>query len=171
MTQDKRFFIVENLKGTPIHVEHPKPKEGRDIKLGAYGARAISEEEWQGSLFLTAMIDAGHLKTYHSDKAPAPVPPLPPEAPIAPRHRQAIFEMAFGEGEVDGQLLAIDIINLVPRRVAAYGKNDLDLDYLKNVHHENLKWALWLLENFERAKYKDRIPIIRKRMEEIRLMF
>lgn len=171
MTKNNRFFVVENLKVTPIHVQHPKPKEGRDITLGAYEARVINEQEWEDSLYLMTMIDAGHLKTYHCDKPAEPVPSLPPEAPLARRDRQAIFEMALGEGEVDGQLLAMDIINLVPRRVAAYGENNLDLGYLKKVHYACLKWVLWLLENFERAKYKDRIPVIKKRMAEIRGMF
>jgi len=167
----KRFYIVENPHSTPIHVLHPSG--GKDIKLGAYEARVINKKEWKDSPEFIGAEAAGLIETYTSHEPPEPVPSLPTEAPSDPRSRRAIFEMAFGEGKVEDQLLAMDIINLEPRRVIAYGEREdanIDRDYLKNVHFYDLKWALWLLESFGRAKYKDRIPVIKKRMEEIRGM-
>jgi len=61
MSEEKkgRFFVVENLKATGIHIQHPS--EGRDIVLAGYGAEVVKHEEWKDSVFLEQMLDEGHV--------------------------------------------------------------------------------------------------------------
>ncbi len=171
--EKKRFFIVENLKATGIHILHPSG--GRDIILSGHGAEVIKHEEWKDSEFLDQMIDAGHVKTYWANKRPTQVPVLPPEAPQDPASKNVIYEMALGEGTFpDGQSKAVALINLVPEEHTTWqGPGQRKLfrsDYLKNVHYERLQWAKWVLENFPRAKKRDRLSMIKKRLKEIEAM-
>lgn len=172
MTEEtKKFFVVENLQYSGIHIVHPKPLEGRDIVLGAWEARIIPYGEWKDSPYLLEQVDVGRVKTYHSDKRPAPVPNLPPEAPTHPESVRVIYRIALGNTEIEGESLPTMLINLVPRREGVFtgDKNaNVDVTFLKERMYPILEWAQWVLENFPRARFKKRIPMIKKRMAEIR---
>jgi len=174
MTEEKdkgKFFVVENLQFSGIHIEHPKPLEGKDITLGAWEARLIPEEEWEASPYLLEQVEAGRVKVYHSEARPAPVPTLPPEAPTHPEDVRAIFRIALGDTEIEGESLPMMLINLSPNKEGVYTghvESNVDVTFLKERMFYILKWALWVLENFPRARFKKRIRPIKKRMEEIR---
>lgn len=175
MTEEKKeegkFFVVENLQFSGIHIEHPNPRDGKDIVLGAWEARIIPKDEWEDSPYLLEQVDAERVKVYHSDKRPAPVPSLPPKAPTHPEDVRTIFRIALGDTEIEGESVPKMLINLSPNREGVYtgdaGAN-VDVTFLKERMFYILKWALWVLENFPRARFKNRIPLIKKRMEEIR---
>jgi len=166
-----KFFVVENLQYGGIHIEHPRPLEGKDITLDSWEAKIIPEDEWKDSPYLLEQVDVGRVKVYHSDTRPAPVPKLPPEAPTHPESVRTIYRIALGDTEVEGESLPMTLINLSPNREGIYtGDTDANVDvtFLKERMYPILKWAGWVLKNFPRARFKDRIPAIEKRMEEIR---
>ena len=177
MARDKdsgKFFVVENLQFSGIHIEHPNPRDGKDIILGPWEARVIPEEEWESSPYLLEQSDLGRVTTYHSDKRPAPVPKLPPNAPTHPESVRAIYRIALGDTEIEGESLATMLINLVPRRwegafLSEGVGTDVNVDttFLKERMYPILKWSLWILENFPRTRFEGRIPQIKKRMKEI----
>jgi len=170
-----KFFVVENLHYSGIHIEHPNPKEGKDIVLDSWEAVVVPYEEWEKSPYLLEQAELGRVATYFSDKRPAPVPKLPPEAPTHPESVRAIYRIALGEGEIEGESLPQMLINLVPYRFGdiyvgeSTGGADANVDvtFLKDRMYPILKWALWVLENFPRSHFKNRIPMIKKRMKEI----
>ena len=173
MSEEKtgKFYVVENLQYSGIHIEHPNPKEGKDIVLGPWEAKIIPYEEWKDSPYLLEQVEVGRVKTYPSDKRPAPVPALPPEAPTHPESVRAIYRIALGDGEIEGESLPMMLINLVPHMEGVYtgGETaDVDATFLKDRMYPILQWALWVLENFPRTRFKKRIPAIKKRMAEIR---
>jgi len=171
MAGDKKgkFFVVENLQYSGIHIQHPN--EGRDIVLGHWEARVIPHEEWVNSPYLDEQVEVGRVKTYFADKRPAPVPLLPPEAPSNPRSVRAIYQIAIGNTQIEGESFSTMLINLHPYREGVYtgdSESNVDTTYLKETMFPILKWALWVLNNFPRSRFKNRIPMIEKRMEEIR---
>ena len=175
MTEEKkrRFFVVENLKATGVHIQHPSG--GKDISLGRYGAKVIRNKEWKDSEYLDQMEDEGHVKTYWATKRPAQIPVLPPEAPQDPASRNIIFEMALSAGTLpDGESKAVTLINLVPVEDTSFQgpgqRRVFRSTYLKETHYERLHWAKWVLENFPRNPHKGRIEMISKRMAEIEAM-
>lgn len=173
MTEDKkgRFFVVENLRYSGIHIQHPKPKDGRDIILGPWEARIIPHGEWVDSPYLDEQVELGRVKTYPANKRPAPVPKLPPKAPTNPISVRTIYQIALGSAEIEGESLSTMLINLHPYRAGVYtgdSESNVDTTYLKETMFPILKWAQWVLENFPRSQFKNRIPMIKKRMAEIR---
>ena len=176
----KRFFVVEHLHAGAQHIAHPDG--GKDIGLGPYEAKIISNKEWKNSPFLDQVIDEGRVKTYWTSKRPAPLPILPPEAPMKVSQRNTIWTIAFGDGkcitEVSGRVveesLAEMLINLVPDESTSYEgpgrRKILTSPYLKGEHYETLHWAKWLIENFPRAPFPERVKMIEKRMAEIKEM-
>ena len=169
--ETKKFFVVENLQFSGIHIEHPKPREGKDIVLDSWEAKIISEEEWKDSPYLLEQVDVGRVKVYHSDTRPAPVPTLPPEAPTDPRDVRAIYRIALGDTDIEGESLPMILINLSPNKAGVFTGNiaaNVDVTFLKERMFYILEWAMWVLENFPRARFKNRIKPIKKRMEEIR---
>jgi len=166
-----KFYVVENLQFSGIHIEHPHPQEGRDIALGPWEAQIVPYEEWKDSPYLLEQIELGRVKAYWSDTRPAPVPTLPPNAPTHPESVRAIYRIALSNGEIEGESLATMLINLVPYREGVYTddrQDNVDATFLKERMYPILEWALWVLENFPRARFKNRIPAIKKRMAEIK---
>lgn len=181
-----RFFVVEHLFAGCQHIAHPDVMLGgaKDIALGPYEAKVVSYEDWKDSPYLDQCVDEDRVKTYWSDKRPAAVPNLPPEAPMKVSQRNAIWSIAFGAGKIKTQMASGDVveedvatmlINLVPEETTSYqgpgrDRTVLTSDYLKKEHYETLHWAKWLIENFPRSKHKKRIRQIEKRMAEIEQM-
>lgn len=187
MSEEKkgRFFVVEHLHAGAQHIAHPDVRTGgqRDISLGPYEAKIIPYEEWKDSPFLDQSRDEGRVKTYWANERPVPVPILPLEAPQKVTQRNAIWTIAFGEGKCvtempSGQIIEEDLatmlINLVPEESTSYEgpgrRKILSSPYLKGEHYETLHWARWLIENFPRAPFPERLKIIEKRMAEIKEM-
>ena len=175
MSEEKkrRFWVVENLKATGIHIQHPSG--GKDISLTKYGAVVVKNEEWKDSEFLDQMIDEGYVKTYWAARRPAQIPVLPPEAPQDPASRNVIFEMALGDGVFpDGESKSVALINMVPMEDTSFQgpgqRRVFRSTYLKEVHYDRLFWAKWVLENFARNPHEDRIGIIANRLAEIEKM-
>ena len=171
--QKRRFFVVENLKATGVHIQHPS--EGKDISLTGYGAAVIRNKEWKDSEYLDQMVDEGHVKTYWATKRPAQIPVLPSEAPQDPASKNVIFEMALGAGVFpDGESKPVALINMVPMEDTSFQgpgqRKVFRSTYLKEVHYERLHWAKWVLENFSRNPHPGRIEMIQKRMAEIEKM-
>jgi hypothetical protein len=167
-----KFFVVENVKFSGIHIQHPRPMDGgRDIALGSWEAKIYPHEEWENSPFLAEQIDEGRVKTYFADKRPAPIPKLPPEAPTNPESVRTIYRIALGDAEIEGESLPVMLINLSPNREGVYTEyrgGNVDAAWLKDTMFPILEWALWVLNNFPRARFKNRIPLIEKRLDEIR---
>jgi hypothetical protein len=171
MEQTGKFFVVENLGFSGIHIQHPNPREGRDIVLKSWEAKVIDPEGWDRSPYLDELEEQGKIKVYYADKRPAPVPNLPPEAPHDPRSLRAIYEIAIGDTVIEGESYSTMLIGLNPFLQGVYTGRGADVDtaFLKEQMYPILEWALWVLDRFPRAKYrKERIPMIKKRMEEIR---
>jgi len=167
-----KFFIVENPKFSGIHIQHPRHFDGgRDIKLNSWEAKVYPYEEWENSPFLEEQIEEGRVTIRFSDKRPAPIPKLPPEAPSHPESVRTIYRIALSNAEIEGESLPTMLINLHPYREGLYTEDresNVDATWLKERMFPILKWALWVLENFPRSRFKYRIPMIEKRMEEIR---
>ena len=172
MSEEKgKFFVVENLGFSGIHIQHPNPREGRDIVLDSWECRVVPYEEWQKSPFLDELVEKGMVKAYHDDRRPAPVPKLPPEAPNDPRSQRAIYEIAIGDSWIEGESLATMLVGLNPFKEGMFtGRGaDVDTTFLKETMYPILEWALWILERFPRSQFrKQRMPMIEKRMAEIR---
>lgn len=181
----KRFFVVEHLHGGAQHIVHPDVATGgqKDIGLSPYEAKIISYEEWEKSPFLDQARDEGRVKTYWADKRPAPLPFLPPEAPMKVSQRNTIWTIAFGDGvcisetgtgQIVEESLAEMLINLIPDESTSYEgpgrRKVLSSPYLKGEHYETLHWAKWLIEHFPRAPFPERVKMIDKRMAEIKEM-
>jgi len=187
MTEEKkgkrgRFFVVEHLHAGALHIAHPDRGQ-RDIALGPYEAKIVPYEEWKDAPFLDQVRDEGRVKTYWADKRPVPMPTLPPEAPMKVTQRNAIWTIAFGDGKCINEMpsgdiveedLAVMLINLIPEESTSYEgpgrRKMLSSPYLKGEHYETLHWAKWLIENFPRAPFPDRVKLIDKRMAEIKEM-
>ena len=185
-TKRGRFYVVEHLFAGGLHIAHPDVATGgaRDIALGPYEAKIVPYDEWKDSPFLDQMIEQGRVKVYWANKRPVALPDLPPEAPMKASQRNAIWAIAFGEGYVQTEMgsgnimqegIAEMLINLIPDETTSYqgpgrGRKVLTSDYLKKEHYETLHWAKYLIENFPRTKYPDRIKLIEKRMAEIEQM-
>ncbi len=180
-----RFFVVEHLHGGAQHIVHPDVMTGgqKDIALGPWEAKIVDYEEWKDSPLLDQTRDEGGVKTYWANKRPAPVPILPPEAPMKVSQRNTIWTIAFGDGvciaemasgQVIEESMAEMLINLVPQEDTSYqgpGRREvLTSPYLKGEHYETLHWAKWLIEHFPRAPFPDRVKMIDKRMAEIKEM-
>jgi len=101
------------------------------------------------------------------------VPNLPPQAPTHPESVRTIYRIALGDTEIEGESVPTMLINLAPRPEGVFtGDKDANVDatFLKERQYPILEWALWVLENFPRARFKKRIPMIKRRMKEIRKM-
>jgi len=193
MTEEKKkpkkrgkYCVVDPLFDGCQHIAHPDVTlaGARDIVLGPYEAKIISHKGWKDSPLLEQAEKEQHrVKTYWSDKRPASLPVLPPEAPQKRSIQQAIQTIAFGGGTVQTELgsgqvmeesVPVMLINLVPDETTSFqgpGRRQvLTSEYLKKVHYETLYWAKWLIEHFPRAPFPERLGMIEKRMAEIEEM-
>jgi hypothetical protein len=161
-----KFLNVINLTEQIIIIP-PDDREvvKADIVLQPKATISVKREGWLDSGTLASAIAAGNVVIADSDVRAKPLPLRPREAQTGnPKIDNMIWQIVFGDPE-----LAKQFINAEPTYIARAGQ-PVNVDWLKTTGWALLNGALAWLKLLDGPEYAWRIPLIEKRLGEIRLL-
>ena len=161
-----KFLNIINLTDQIIIIP-PDDREAvkADIVLQPRATISVKREGWLDSGTLASAIAAGSIVIADSNVRAKPLPLRPSEAQTGnPKIDNMIWQIVFGDPE-----LAKQFINAEPTYIARAGQ-PVNVEWLKTTGWTLLRGALVWLKLLDGPEYAWRIPVIEKRLEQIRLM-
>jgi hypothetical protein len=164
--QEPKFLNVTNVTDQIVIIP-PDDREvvKEDIVLQPRATVSVTRAGWLDSGTLTSTIEAGRIVVTDSDVRARPLPLRPSSAQTGnPKVDNMIWQIVFGEAE-----LAKQFINATPTHIARAGQ-PMNVEWLKTTGWALLNGALDWLRLLDGPEFAWRMPLIEKRLAEIRLL-